>query len=754
MNNKLSTIFFIVVASILIGIAVYPETPAELLTDPDQWVFHGNEGSKISLHEIPEQFRQIRHSVIESDGDHLFRTWTPAKGIAPAELSSGLFSPSRYMSVVITGTNRTPTGLVQTYIECESNNQRIEVFRGGVNVNVAESLVAVPSNWCPDKARLILRSSEHSINVGVGSVYEVSLLSYLKSSFIGRVPYFLAAFIIFALVMFTGGALASRMGWHDDLIPVAFSWFGFSALVMFYLASITSSFDIPDNWRWLSFAIVTLASAGVLSWSGPTARMQARHSLYPYAKVWAFASLTYFSLLSLVNNGVGHWEPNYRFWPATWSSDHELPWLFAEAIRQGWNLKGLIGGGWLPTDRPPLMAGAHLLLSDAFGSLQANNDGRYLLGSAYNAAAILLNALWVPAVWWLLKTLCHGLDDRRHLAILVFVACIPFVLFNTIYGWPKAFGTAFALLAFGMAWQSRPSVQFRQLTILLFFMLGIFSMLAHFSVALFLAPLGLLFLFWRLRSDTRTVFIGFGIALALLISWSLYKSIVLPSAEPITKFALTGAYGFEHPEWSLWQMLSDRYREINFSQWLEIKKTMLMQVFLPVSHSITQIDLNMDYGAGEIDKLRAWDFMLLSKGNAAIPVFSVVVVWVSLSAFVLRRRDILQGLMPFVVLVGISLAAWLLVVLGFFAPAILHQLPQAAVFGLAIGGAIVTQQRFPLLFRLILIALLSYTGAVWVLSPLQNALSIDIGAGVALSALIAFGLASKLAPYKSHACIK
>ena len=309
-------------------------------------------------------------------------------------------------------------------------------------------------------------------------------------------------------------------------------------------------------------------------------------------------------------------------------------------------------------------------------------------------------------------------------------------------------------MAFGLAWQSRNPgavVSGKFEPFCFFFTLGAFSMLAHSSTALFLAPLGLLFLFWNVRSNTRTVFVGFGIALLLLASWSVYKVAVLPSVDPVTKYALTGDFGFGHPEWSLWQMLADRYREMSFWKWLEIKRIMLLQGFLPLHNSVTQIDLNADFGASAIDRLRAWDFMLLSKGNVAIPFFAVVAAWVSLSAFVLRRREVFQNQGPFLVLAGVSVSAWLLVVLGFFAPAILHHLPQAAVIGLALGGAVVAYQRYPILYSLVLIALMSYTCAIWIISPFQSASTIDTGAAFSLIALVFWGLMSELRHFqKDH----
>lgn len=732
---------------VLLVISLWPELPAIPLTSFQGWNIKGDANAQVPLFAFPEQYRQLRKSVVESSRGVLFRTWTPT-GIVPIEVVSPQFYPTRYMSVAITGSNRTPEGQVHAFIQCESSGSVLEIFRGSVNNHVTEAIVVPPVDWCHGSARMKFKSYEKGSYVGVGAVFEISYLSYVKSSFLGRVPYFLTALAIFSLVMFAGASLVVRLGWHGDPLPIAFTSLGAASLGVFYLASGVLVSDIPAGWHWVSIALVAIATTFSIVWSGREARTQAARALYPYAKVWAFASLIYFTLLSLGANGVGHWEPNYRFWPATWSSDNELPWMFAEAIRHGWDLKGLFGGGWLPTDRPPLMAGAHLLLTDVFGWLQSGNDGTYLRGQAYNAAAVVLNALWVPAILWLLTRLQRGINAHGKTAILVFVGCLPFVLFNTVYGWPKAFGAAFALMAFGMAWLSREPLEAasRHSTIMLFFILGAFSMLAHASVALFLAPLGLLFLWWTLRRNTRSVLIGFGIALVLLASWGLYKLLVLPSYDPVTKFALTGDYGFGHPEWSLWQMLAHRYGSLDFWHWLAIKKTMLLQAFIPVHHSIAQIGLNADSGAGVVDKLRAWDFMLLSKGNLAVPLLVLISTWAAISAFTTRREVALNKAAPFFALIGVSLVAWLLLVTGFLAPAVIHHWPQAALFGLALGGAVVLYARSPLIFRASLLLVFVYTGVVWVVSPLHGALTIDVGAAVMLVILLGWAFLAKLSP--------
>jgi hypothetical protein len=715
-------------------IAVLPENSGKLLTSAEGWSVSGVSSNKVPLASFPVQVRHIRNSAVESTGGVVFRTWTPEYGIVPLEISSAPFKPARFMSVAITGASRTQEGGVQAYIECEQNRQRLDIFRGSVNVNLAESIIIPPEGWCSGDARLKFISSEKNVNVGVGSVFEISYLSYLKSSFLGRLPYFLVAITLFSLIMLAGASLATRWVCNLDPLPIAFVSLGVTSLGVFYLSNGMLMTGIPEDWRWTSIAMVIMLVVIALVWSGREARVKSLRALLPYARIWIVPSLGYFAVLNLVSNGVGHWEPNYRFWPAVWSSDNELPWMFAEAIRHGWDFKGLFGGGWLPTDRPPLMAGAHLLLTDFFNLLQSGNDGKYLNGQAYNAVAVTLNALWLPASLWLLRILHKGMNDYARRAILMFIGFQPFVLFNTLYGWPKAFGAAFALVAFGLVWQARAyylNASSRSV-IVLFFMLGAFSMLAHASTAIFLLPLGVWFLYWTLRHNLKSILIGFGIALALLASWSMFKAIILPSSDPLTKYALTGDYGFAYPNRTLWQMLSSLYASLNFWQWLEIKKTILLQALIPLDHSVTQIWLNSDYGASEIDKLRAWDFMLLSKGNLPILIFDVLALWLLMYEI---EGKIDAKVAPFYYLMGISILSWFILVVGFIAPSVIPVWPQAALFGLALSGAVIVLDRYPFMFNLGLLVSLTYTGLVWILLPIQTALSIDLGAAFVLSAL-------------------
>jgi hypothetical protein len=195
-------------------------------------------------------------------------------------------------------------------------------------------------------------------------------------------------------------------------------------------------------------------------------------------------------------------------------------------------------------------------------------------------------------------------------------------------------------------------------------------------------------------------------------------------------------------------MVADRYSEMSFWQWIRIKKVMLFQSFLPLHHTVAQIRLNSDFGAGIIDKMRAWDFMLLSKGNLAVPFLAAIAILGAIVDLSLNRKKGIRFRVPFLVLIGVSLSAWLIMVIGFFAPLVIPVWPQAALFGLALGGGVTVYERQPVIFKITLFAVMTYTGIVWILSPLKSALAFDYTAALFLFAIVSWVLMSKLMPMK------
>ena len=269
-----------------------------------------------------------------------------------------------------------------------------------------------------------LESREPGVNVGIGTISEISELSAWKRSALGLLPYLGAALLVFALTGLLGATFARllRIG-----IPAPLSAtcaIGLAAMLVFFAYAVGPEFDYGAAF----VALLILATGGAMFAMRDALRDTARE-LAPAAGVWVLGALAYFFLSGMAYNGLGHWEPAFRFSPAVWSSDNELPWAFAEGLRNDANLAQLFGGNWLPTDRPPLMAGMHLMLGDLFTLLQSSNDGAWLRGSTYNTAAIAASTLWLPVFFALLVTL-FKLDTRRALQATLIAACVPFFVFN------------------------------------------------------------------------------------------------------------------------------------------------------------------------------------------------------------------------------------------------------------------------------------------------------------------------------------
>ena len=439
----------IFIASLIVTFA--PEPPAVLLTPLDGWLLDGEASSRIAASAIAPSQREIPRSAKTNSESVVFRNWAPSHGILPIDLTSPAFDGERFLRVLITGNNRTFPDQSRVWLECETSGLRKEVFRGSVNNRLHAALVELPEKWCSGK--LVLRLQSKSDNpyalVGVGSVFSASPLSYLKASFLGKIPFIVVAATLLTALMLSGATLSVKFGQDHLAFPAGLAFLGIAALGNFYFVS-----ALPHDARWLGTIFVIVLIGAIRRMAGRDAWHQAWLRLTPHLAVWILGAGIFTTFSALATNGLGAWEPNYRFWPATWSSDNELPWNYAEAIRHGWNLKMLWGGGWLPTDRPPLLAAIHLLYGDFFALMQFANDGHYLTSGYYNAASILSNVLWLPTCHWMLRSLLPGLDDRQRHGVLLFVALLPFSLFNTIYGWPKALGAALGLASFGLlAWR-------------------------------------------------------------------------------------------------------------------------------------------------------------------------------------------------------------------------------------------------------------------------------------------------------------
>jgi hypothetical protein len=275
-------------------------------------------------------------------------------------------------------------------------------------------------------------------------------------------------------------------------------------------------------------------------------------------------------------------------------------------------------------------------------------------------------------------------------------------------------------------------------------MLSALSILSHGSGMLFLLPVATWFLVRGLAKNLVASVSGAVAGAGLLASWLVYQLLVLPSHDPLTKYALTGDFGFADPSKGLWGMLAAKYGNINLPQWLEFKLRILASPLIPVTNT-SWIELNHDFGADIFGVLRGWDFFLLSAGNAGILVAAAAV----LTSAVRRRRTAGQdGCVDTTgttarLLVMLGVATWAVLAVIFVPPIVLHLWPYAALLAVSGGSFGWAAVNAPRLFRIVAVLTSLYAGVVWLVTPIREARSVDAVALVTFT-LIAGWLCRKV----------
>ena len=620
------------------------------------------------------------------------------------------------MGILITGTTRHSTLPASASITCVDSGISRPVFVGGVNVNIAEATVVLAPEWCKGNVRVELLGYRDGDNVGLGTVYALSPVSYYKRTFLGQMPFALHSFLVLAGCLVAGTFLAQRRGAPMLGVPIGLILLGFASLCAFLISHALGALG-----AWISLLVTCAGIATAVARVDRSDRQQAISAAAPHLLLWAGFSLLWLGVLLLLDDGTAHWRPNNRFWPASWSSDNELPWLYAEALLRSLPLDTVLGGAWSVSDRPPLMAGSYLLLSPVLDLLQLGNDGTHLRGLAYASAAIPINATWILVSSWLVRDILGIRALRDWGAVMVCLCTVPFLVFNTVYAWPKALSAAFCLASLGMALlrlrdrESRGHIA-GALT------LGLLGYMSHGSAAFFLLPIGPLLLIHNGWRQVREWLPALALAGVVLVGWSAYRTNVVAGSDAVTRYALTGEFGFGSAPGTVFKSARERYGTMTFDTWMEAKLAAAAQPLVLMPGPFSAVPLNSDAGAAWHDRLRALDFLNFSRGN----VFALSAGLLGMALLLHRRlsrngpRNPEVGQILFVVL-----GTYLLVVAIFLAPTILHHWPLAAIIALAAFGFVSCLARSKALLYALLSLQLAYVGTIWIASPLIDARHID-----------------------------
>jgi hypothetical protein len=496
-----------------------------------------------------------------------WRNWTPERGVEKGIWDSGDFEVDSPSLVLPLAGYPTATGN-QVYLERVSDSKRILVNYGNPHEKWSECRVDLPSDWQGSRIRIVAECEEAVNYIGIGTPMAASRLesTLVWASLVFKHGVLL---LLFASILKALSTLAPR---SLSATPLRQAFFALAALA---------------GYGYLHFFVLhhagvlpaILVSAGLVVYGGVLlVRDLGMSILNPVrcclgSTTWGgaiFLSLLYTLTLYLQDTVSSAYASNYRFYPATWSTDNQLPVELALALVSKGDIFNLGWGVWLVSDRPPVLAG--ILALPAY-LLKAQNIGTVIgtSGVWLNIAAIVvLCSWWIPVRF--MVTEC-GVENRMQRIVMLTLACCPFLFFNSIYAWGKLLSATLFLAGVQLEREDDtnegPSVK-NALSGACF---GL-SLLSHGSAAFGVAG----YFLYRLFAARRCLKSLPGLALIVFVfllfgvSWSIWGKVFNPPGNALAKFAFAGTFGFSDPGKGLVDTIRTAYSTIDFPTWLGMKR--------------------------------------------------------------------------------------------------------------------------------------------------------------------------------------
>ncbi|HTT57044.1 MAG TPA: hypothetical protein VMF63_08045 [Opitutaceae bacterium] len=469
------------------------------------------------------------HSYCASDAD--LPPGLPARG---SWLGSNEFTGT-YVSGWFQARPRV-TVMVSGYPRLEGNALALEVRTAAGVTRVPYAGPEPRENWRPWRATLPAVATAFRLVATDGSTQFYGWLgvsapfeTHLDLAVLPQAPRALLAFLgqgvlLLALALALHRGLRRRRG-----LPASLAWFAALAGVAgLGYAVFWAYFASPALGRACSWVVLAVATGVLLR---PGQGNDLGDELLPPLALAAVTGLGFVALTCLFGDAPYSFLAANRFM-ANLPADNEIPRLFADRLWSGQSPRHLIGD-WLSSDRPPLQTGWLLLTRPVLTALGLDVD------TAAGTGGVWFQLLWIPAMWATLRRL--GAGTRQSGAMIAAAAFTGFLLFYTIYTWPKLGAAALMLGAF-VLWRPEPGAPAGRARFAAGGACAALGCLAHGGVAftlLGLIPLGLATL-WRERGAWRLWLAAGATFVAFLTPWLVYQRNYEPPGDRLLKWHLAG----------------------------------------------------------------------------------------------------------------------------------------------------------------------------------------------------------------------
>lgn len=697
--------------------------------------------------------RDFPARVLRSPDARFWRNYTPAKGKVPARLRSAAFvlRNNRVIIPVVGFPNSEDAGI---YLESETNHQRFWIRGGGAHLQWQPFTLSLPKSLTHTPVRLVAFSKSTQAYVGVGTPYFRTnrALPGLAFSKIFSAVFLSVAYLL--LLFFPSFYWLNRFKTFapTERVLVCFVLTSVLSLPLFFLA-----FYFPAAGQ--LFAHAWLLLSGLLLCKTAITRSYLHWSGTPNYCLLILLALTIFQgfFLFSFNMVSVHFAANYLFYPASWSTDNQIPTTTARLVAQGTIVSEWPFGAWRLSDRTPLLASllypAAVVTRDFAGHLDRGVESMISQICGFG----ILNC-WLLPVWIIFRRLRFKRQECVLASLLL--AGTPFVFFNSVYIWPKLLTATFCLAQYlylvPLSRESDPPYRLRSALGGTAAALAILSHAAS-AVAVLGVFIAAIYVFKSARrseskavsalqkvmafgSRWRCVLVSVLASILVLSPWLLWTKFGFPSSNTLPKYFLTGKLSFETPNESVAYAALRFYHTLTLKQWL-ISKGLGFATLNGFYHHDVYRALGIVTWPRKLQTVRAFQFFYL------LPSLGLLLIPLAALLYALGRERIKGDIRRFIV--GLGIAAIVSFVLQFVVMMCTHALstyPYYIPFSLhllAVVGIVMSPASAPVRWA----AALNYTAFVFFWIALPTA-TMSISSILALLAGLALILLATIIVFK------
>ena len=293
----------------------------------------------------------------------------------------------------------------------------------------------------------------------------------------------------------------------------------------------------------------------------------------------------------------------------------------------------------------------------------------------------------------------------------------PFLLFNTVYTWPKILGASYVLVAFillcGLEGRSRK--QSGDLVVVA--LCAALACLSHASNAFAVLPLAVYFAGSIRRAGLAPIAAAGLAAVLIYLPWAYWQIVVQPGGNALLRYALAGDYGFDKRQIPVLASAVDMYSSLGVQGWLAAKLQAFEQL-VSMSEAWRQNGESARFspGAAFFGAERIGDFFIVARtfGIAALGLVFIFIQRASPDLSPRTRKCLRSALV-------IGLAGVVLMIVATFPDPIVHQLAYGSLLLILIAGSCGMAMSRPKLATILTTVGVAYMAVVWVYAPLVAA---------------------------------